>query len=347
MQKNSKEQSNKKLSQITKMVITVGVIGVLIWFFMLQNINPTIVIESNLNDSKIENPPTSMPTPTSTPTPSSTPLPTIKPPTEIPKENTIPTNQGTVRIGNNQYIFDSTQVKTLRPDIFNSGYFSVFDVLVQLQKQGDIDLQYHFDESMNTHIIDELDGETDWWYQIYYSGGWPERNVFRPDHYPWKDQTTLTFYKETPTRLSSIYKVWEEEVTRRNSNTQELIIPQVTIRSKSFTLTFESVKVTPHNLRNDVFKENTITAIDVILSLGEQGKISYSLQYYESIGSASLVKSYWVEAINQDVASGRAGFVYESGSTQFRFSSGNHIHLPSDTRLLNSPEYVEYFWIQL
>ena len=119
------------------------------------------------------------------------------------------------------------------------------------------------------------------------------------------------------------------------------------IRSKSFTLTFENVTVTSHNLRNDVFKENTIIAIDVILSLEEQGKISYSLQYYESIGSASLVKSYWVEAINQDVASGRAGFVYEAGSTQFRFSSGNHIHLPSDTRVLNSPEYVEYFWIQL
>ncbi len=24
---------------------------------------------------------------------------------------------------------------------------------------------------------------------------------------------------------------------------------------------------------------------------------------------------------------------------------GNHIHLPSDTRIINSPEYVLYYWI--
>jgi hypothetical protein len=23
----------------------------------------------------------------------------------------------------------------------------------------------------------------------------------------------------------------------------------------------------------------------------------------------------------------------------------NHIHLPADTRVLNAPEYVEFFWI--
>ena len=65
---------------------------------------------------------------------------------------------------------DSTQVETIRPDIFNPGYFSVFDILVHLHQKGALSLQYHFDESMNTHIIDELNGETDWWYQIYYSG---------------------------------------------------------------------------------------------------------------------------------------------------------------------------------
>jgi hypothetical protein len=329
MQTNSTEQSNKKLIQITKIVAIGVIIGVLVWFFMPQNINPIISDEQEPNSPKIENPPTQTPPP------------------EIPNQNTFPQNQGTVRIGSNTYTFVPSQVETIRPDIFNPGYFSVFDVLVQLHKQGDIDLQYHFDHSKNTNIIDEIDQETDWWYQIYYSGGWPERNVFRPDHYPWKDQTTLTFFKETPSRLNSIYKVWEEETTRRNSNNQEVIIPQVEIRSKTFTLTFENVRITSHNLRNDIFKNDTITAIDVILSLAEQGKISYELQFYESIGTAGLVKSYWVEAINQDVASGRAGFVYEAGSTQFRFSSGNHIHLPSDTRVLNSPEYIEYFWINL
>jgi len=351
MQNNSREHPNKKQSQIIKIIAVTGIIGIFIWFFTLQNITPTINVEINQNSTNIENPPTSTPpptttpAPTSTPTQTSTPAPTQTPHPQTPRENTTPKNQATVKIGSNTFTFNSTQVETIRPDIFNPGYFSVFDVLVQLHKQGDINLQYHFDPSKNTHIIDEIDGETDWWYQIYYSGGWPERNVFRPDHYPWKDQTTLLFYKGTPSRINKIYSVWEEEVTRRNSNNQKIVIPHVEIRSKTFTLTFENVKVTAHNLRNDIFNEDIITAIDVILSLEDQGKISYELQYYESIGNAGLVKSYWVEAINQDVASGRCGYVYEAGSTIFRYSSGNHIHLPSYTRGLNSPEYVEYFWI--
>lgn len=83
------------------------------------------------------------------------------------------------------------------------------------------------------------------------------------------------------------------------------------------------------------------------MSLADEGEITYQLQWYESIGTASIVKNYWVEAINDDVAYGTCGFVYESGSYLFKFFKGNHIHLPSDARVINSPEYVEFFWICL
>ncbi len=82
-----------------------------------------------------------------------------------------------------------------------------------------------------------------------------------------------------------------------------------------------------------------------ILSLGEAGKISYDLQWYDSIGSAEVVRSFWVHRINADVSEGRCGFVYEAGAREFAFFRGNHNHIPSDTRAINSPEYVEYFWI--
>jgi hypothetical protein len=54
-----------------------------------------------------------------------------------------------------------------------------------------------------------------------------------------------------------------------------------------------------------------------------------------------------VDAIDEDVSIGTCGFVYEAGSKNYRLGAGNHIHLPSDTRVLNSPEYVEFFWICL
>ncbi len=78
-----------------------------------------------------------------------------------PGEGTVPSEMGTVKVGGNRFEFDPTQVETVRPDLFNPGYFSMFDVLVHLDKQGDIELEYHFDESMNTYIIDALNGESD------------------------------------------------------------------------------------------------------------------------------------------------------------------------------------------
>ena len=126
-----------------------------------------------------------------------------------------------------------------------------------------------------------------------------------------------------------------------------IIIPEVHLSGTNFAEVYYNISVTPHNLRNDVFQDNVTTAIDVILSMGDQGIITYGLQWYDSIGTAEIVRSYWVNSINGNQAYGTCGFVYEAGSHEYTFFSGNHIHLPSDTRAINNPEYVEYFWICL
>jgi hypothetical protein len=248
-----------------------------------------------------------------------------------------------VTIGSEEYFFNFKIVNTTRPDLFQPGQFSMFDILVHLDEQNKIELEYHFDNSLNAHIIDSINGEPNWWYETYYSGGWLETNVFRPDHYPWKQKTTLKFFQVSDQRLEDIYLLWQEEIQRKNSNNGSIIIPEVIIQGETPTKKFTNVKVTPHNLRNDSFQENVITAIDVILSLGDEGKIEYELQWYDSIGTAQVVRSYWVNAIDNDRAHDRCGFVYVAGDMQAR--RGNHIHLPSDSRILNSPEYVLFFWI--
>jgi hypothetical protein len=259
--------------------------------------------------------------------------------------STKPSREGKIVVGFKTLKFDPGEVETLRPDIFKPGFFSIFDVLAHVSEKGLIDLKYHFDESMNTHVIDSLEGEPNWWYIAYYSGGWEETNYFRPDHYPWKDGTNLRFFTVSSSRIELTQNIFRGEVTRRKKNDDKIIVPKVIIRGRSFKLEYDDVEVTPHNLRNDVFQEGVMTAIDVILSLGDQDKIEYTLKWYESIGTAQIVKNYWVEGINQDVAHGRCGFVYESGDSDLDGFAGNHIHLPSDTRVLNSPEYVMYFWI--
>ncbi len=257
-----------------------------------------------------------------------------------------PTAIGEVLVdGLGTFTFDPAEVQTLRPDLFNDGHFSLFDVLVHVAHRGDLELEYGFDEDLNTHHIESIEGRENWWYDAYYSGGWPETSVFRVDHYPYKDGTTLSFVPAEEAFLESVYDTYREEVTRRGAADGEIVVPEVRIEGRDRTRVFENVVVRSHDLRDDVFQPGVITAIDVILTLAEAGELSYDLQWYGSLGTADVVGSYWVNRIDDDVSQGRCGFVYEAGAHEFRFFRGNHNHIPSDIRIINSPEYVEYFWI--
>ncbi|MFX0064000.1 MAG: cytochrome b/b6 domain-containing protein [Candidatus Hermodarchaeota archaeon] len=256
-------------------------------------------------------------------------------------------SEASIEISNiGTFIFNPNEVNTIRPDIFNEGYFSIFDILVHLDNNGFINMQYYFDENMNTHVIESINDlvllEGEWWYHAYYDGGWLENNAFRMDHYPYKDQMFLYVFTGS-LNLEELYTVFREEVERKEQNEGKIIIPTVTIRGQQETLTFNNVEVTAHNLRNDILQEGVITAIDVIMSLGDQGKITYDIQWYETVGTAE-VGNFFVVQINDDVAFNRCGFVYEEGSLKYK-DNGNHIHIPSDIRVINSPEYEEWFWI--
>ena len=266
-------------------------------------------------------------------------------------DNTTPSRIGTFRLrymfsgSSKVFRFDPSQVNTTRPDIFKAGYFSVFDVLVHVSEKGELDLEYHFDENLNTHVIDKLNGERDWWYEIYYSGGWAESNFYRMDHYPWKDGASLTFYPTAPERVDERYIIFRDEVLRLETNNGKVIIPNVYVSGILDKWQYRDVEVIPHNMRSDMFQPGVITALDVILSLGDIGEMNYTMQWYEVIGTADLVKSYWVESINGDSAEGRCGFVHEEGSIMRFGLGGNHIHLPSDVKVLNSPDYAWWFYI--
>jgi hypothetical protein len=240
--------------------------------------------------------------------------------------------------------YNPKNIESVRSDIFQEGHFSIFDILVHLDNTNRIDMEYHFDGIKNTYIIDSINGKENWWYQAYYDGGWPENNAFRMDHYPFKEKMYIRLFRAEENRLDRIHQTFDEEGIRQNQNGGGLVVPTVIITGKKEELRFHDVHVTPHNLRNDMLRNDTLTAIDVIMSLGDAQLIEYELQWYNTIGSAE-VKNYFVDKINSDKSQGRCGFVYEAGSYDFRGFSGNHIHIPSDIRVINYPEYVEYFWI--
>ncbi len=256
--------------------------------------------------------------------------------------NTLPT----IKIDTiGRFRYDPTEIETVRNDIFREGHFSLFDVLIYLDSCDSIDMEYHFDEAMNTHIIDSINGKENWWYRAHYDGGWWENTVFRMDHYLIKEKTSIEIIQKEASYINQIYDVYREEIERLNENQGKIIIPEVIIEGKTDTIQFTDVEVQPHNLRSDIFQPDVITAIDVILTLGDEGNISYDLQWYDTVGTAGIVRSYYVQRIDDDESYDRCGFVYEEGSYLFEGFQGNHVHILSDIRVINSPEYEKWFWI--
>lgn len=244
--------------------------------------------------------------------------------------------------------FHAHQVETVRPDIFQPGHFSLFDILVHLSEMGDIDHDYHFDEAMDTHVIDAVDGERGWWYNAHYSAGWFEASVTPMDLYPYKDGTVVRLDRIGEDRLAPIYQSYRDEVQRLAANGGEVVIPELTIRAPSGRIEFQDVVVTAYDVRNDVLQPGVVTALDAIISLAEQGQIAnLELTWYDRIARADPVDSYWVERINDDVASGGCGYVYECGSREFAGFAGAHNHIPADVQVSRSPEYALWFWICL
>ncbi len=242
-----------------------------------------------------------------------------------------------VYIGGTKYDFDPNEIESVRPDLFQNGSFSVFDILVHLNSTGEISLNSHFNISMDTYVIDSLNGNTDyWWYHIYYTGGDIEKNVVRMDHYPWKLGAIIRLYHESESYISDAYSLFKEEVDRFISNNNSIIIPKITITGNTFSVEFYNITVTPHNLRNETFKIDVITAMDAIMTLGDLGYITYELTYYVSFRRARYVHSYFVSKINTDETVGRCGFLFDV--------SDSFIWLSADERIITSPESINFYW---
>ena len=249
-----------------------------------------------------------------------------------------------VKIGNEIFEFDPDEVETVRLDLFQNGTYSVFDVLLHLNSTDKLNMVYHFNATMDTYVIDSLNGKTNYWYKAFYSGGYYERNAFRIDHFPWKPGTTLLMYEESPSYINHLYSTFEEETVRLATNNGSIIIPTVTIDGNSFNLEFYNITVTAHDMRSDILQNGTITAIDIIMTLGDLGYLTYELKWFTTLRSSGYIYTYFVQKINSDETVGRCGFLYEVGDTDFMEPGPNYIFIGADARILTSPEYLRFFW---
>jgi hypothetical protein len=156
------------------------------------------------------------------------------------------------------------------------------------------------------------------------------------DYYLWKAESYFALYQETPEFFTSLHQTYADEVSRFAMNNETVILPHIIIDGDTFYQEFFNITITAHDLRNDTLQFGTITALDVILTLGDLGLVTFDLQWYETLGTADVVRSYWVSRINSDSTTGRCGFNYETGDLTFDRASGNFIQVPADTRRRSS-----------
>ncbi len=212
-------------------------------------------------------------------------------------ENTLPNVNRKGRISVEGFLtdipVDPCQVKSLRPDIFNEGYFSLFDCLVHVCREHNIEIKFHFDRQLRTHLIDSIGKKKNWWYAaIYHGGGRPEEPVHRMDTHPYKDWMRIEVYQVSKERIDRIYSAFGAEAGRLRSNKDKVIIPEVLIQTPNQNLKFTNVQVKAHGIRSDMFKGDVITAADIMLSLAKKGKLSLDLLWRGQFGRA-LIQGYY------------------------------------------------------
>ncbi len=269
----------------------------------------------------------------------------------------IPSAEGTVDIrGLGSLTYDPAEVRTLRPDLFADGHFSVFDVLVHLAERGDIALEYVWSDAAATREIVSLNGLSGWWYDAAYAGGEFERPVVRMDHFPVKDGMRIRLYLEQPNRLAAIEQSFREEVERRAANGGVVIVPEVTLRGPRWTLVAHDVVVEPTGARSDVFSPDVVTVLDVLLALGRDGAISsVKLVWHDRLDDADPVDSFMVHALfagaYEAPATEGCMFAHQTGSGVIEGflvphdHGTSHVYLSADLEALVSPEYVRWTWV--
>ena len=270
-----------------------------------------------------------------------------------------PSNLGTLEVrGTGDLSFDPAAVTTLRPDVFQDGHFSVFDVLVHLAESEQIELEYAFDEVLQTHVIQSLNGLEGWWYDAHFDGGNFDKTVVRMDCFPVKDDMSIVLYLEDPERLNAIYQHFAAEVSSRDPESTEIIIPSVVFRSATQTVEFTNVVVTAHDARIDVFQPGVITALDVLLSLGESGALgTVGLEWRSEEAEIAVVDGYYVVAIQagefEPAATGSRVLIHQVLGEEIEDHVSphthtlTHIHLTGDLEVLVSPQVVEWLWVCL
>lgn len=287
-----------------------------------------------------------------------------------------------VEIAGRIYPFDHTKyhILSLRPDIFATGFFSMFDVIVAVANINGISLEYYYDDSRKTHFLTKINGLSgSYWYHFSYDAGSGNNQEIRYqranrwDETLWRPGVWIQVVRGE--NLDEIKKEYLEEISREK--TRGHIIPSVrlSINPSSYqgnppelgritvNREFQDVPVTAHNFRSTgfpspyskPFQPGVVTSLDILLSLMDQGKLNVVTGVFYNHFAQNYIDSYYIVELGfPDVgvahASGRQGFVYitENGAyNNLPNNADNKFHITSDISVIHAPDFSYWRWIEL
>lgn len=126
------------------------------------------------------------------------------------------------------FSFEPAEISTMRGDLFDDEQFSIFDIAVYLDRTGVIDMKYHFNETIDSYVIDSINGIKGWWYKVNGGEAYLNEGIFI-DRFAYDDQYTYELVSIEENELYDIYGK-SDEVVQEDVDDEIIALAEDTIR---------------------------------------------------------------------------------------------------------------------
>lgn len=237
---------------------------------------------------------------------------------------------------------------SINSGLFADGHYSVLDILRYV---GDIreDIQFElgqFNDQIGTYDfrvswdrngdgqfdeLDNIDGESnlnskDWYARYTYTAGEFMRESGQPtlevlydrlDEFIVRDNLELRFESFSPAMTERRQLVQAKQVERLSQS--NMVVPEVIVDfldGAGLVTVAKDIAVKPYDIRSDLFKPGSYTAMDILMSAHDSGQAEIGYSFWPTLSTNANVGSYAVHVVNGQRTQGFSGWTLSVGEKE-------------------------------
>ncbi len=221
-----------------------------------------------------------------------------------------------------RYMREST-----RSDIFAEGQYSMLDLMLyvsSIRPDLDINLLYFNTETnsydFETTFNNEAVPSKNWYANFLYdpgesmrTQGIPRTEVIynRMDEFILRDDMIVRFQPFSNELTQRREQIFKDEVNRKNSYGDKVVVPFLQVDfgdGRGYVTVAKDIEVKPYNTRRDLFKEDVLTIVDVVLSAVDNHDVDFEFTFWPTLATNTKYESYAVTSIEGKRATGLMGW---------------------------------------